>query len=516
MTSFSHRLILFSKHLTTPGMALMKRLSAIQQAIIVGFTVGGFFLMATFASGQGYGFVISAYALVCAYLIFSMQALSMRMRETSQRAFARAAKGAIFEENSAANRQPILGKLIKLHQQLTLMAGSTRHGANEVSGACRQLDENTAALSLRAEEIAAMLEETASAMEEFSATIERNTANTKEATERANKSASLVLSAQGAMDKLLAALSQTRQESENILEAIELIEQIAFQTNLLALNAAIEAARAGEQGRGFAVVAQEVRKLSQRASQSAAQLKQIVSEGITEIGDSLALTKNASLKIGGISFVVEKTHRLIEEISRVSTEQTEGVEQIKTAIEQMASITQQNAAAADAMVKVSAQTTKDASSLLTTLAEFSQDRFSHSDIAVSMVKYALQEIESKGLEEACMEINQQNKSPTEHQLEHSLSVWDRSGKCLACNSDSRVVGRVYARKSTPDIPTNPASKALETFLEQLKTKSSAWGIFEARHPISHTKTAQLVYAENSMASEVYVTSGVYEQEKTHA
>ncbi|MGB5868279.1 MAG: methyl-accepting chemotaxis protein [Arcobacteraceae bacterium] len=71
-------------------------------------------------------------------------------------------------------------------------------------------------------------------------------------------------------------VSNLVQKSDDIAQAITVIDQIAFQTNILSLNAAVEAATAGEAGKGFAVVAQEVRNLASRSAEAAKEIKNVV------------------------------------------------------------------------------------------------------------------------------------------------------------------------------------------------------------------------------------------------
>jgi len=85
-------------------------------------------------------------------------------------------------------------------------------------------------------------------------------------------------------------------KSDDIAQAIVVIDQIAFQTNILSLNAAVEAATAGEAGKGFAVVAQEVRNLASRSSDAAKEIKDVV----ISIQEETARMKTSSDIVAGV------------------------------------------------------------------------------------------------------------------------------------------------------------------------------------------------------------------------
>jgi methyl-accepting chemotaxis protein len=149
-----------------------------------------------------------------------------------------------------------------------------------------------------------------------------------------------------------------RTRALEINRTVEFITTIASQTNLLALNAAIEAARAGEHGRGFAVVAEEVGKLAENAKGFADQIAELASKINSESANVIAsMAESTRVAREGREVVLEANRTLedivnavmttverVQEISALTSQQTQGAEELVRAIEEISKIAEDNAA----------------------------------------------------------------------------------------------------------------------------------------------------------------------------
>jgi methyl-accepting chemotaxis protein len=175
------------------------------------------------------------------------------------------------------------------------------------------------------------------------------------------------------VSKVVVTMDSINESSRKIVDIISVIDGIAFQTNILALNAAVEAARAGEQGRGFAVVAGEVRNLAQRSAAAAKEIKTLIGDSVEKVEGGSKLVAQAGQTMEEIVTSIKRVTDIMAEITAASVEQSQGIEQVNTAITQMDEVTQQNAALVEEAAAAAESLEEQAQSLAASVATFKVD-----------------------------------------------------------------------------------------------------------------------------------------------
>lgn len=146
---------------------------------------------------------------------------------------------------------------------------------------------------------------------------------------------------------------------EEINSIVRAIEEITTQTNLLSLNASIEAARAGESGRGFAVVAGEIGALAQQSADSAKRISIIISNIVSQVEKSSALSddlsKNATHQINKLAETQRTMETVLGGVEDISTNTDSIYSEVKSlmlikdsisdSVETLSATSQENAAA---------------------------------------------------------------------------------------------------------------------------------------------------------------------------
>ncbi len=304
--------------------------------------------------------IIAGVSLLILVLIAILIARSFSMPLIRGVEFAKTIAAGNIQGSVNINRKDEIGQLIGA---LNDMAGRLRNviinirsSAENIASASDQMSTSSQEMSESSNEQASSTEEVSSTMEEMQANIQQNANNSKQTEEIAQKAARDIQVGGKAVVKTVEAMTI-------IADKIKIINEIAFQTNILALNAAVEAARAGEEGRGFAVVAGEVKSLADRSRDAAEEIDKVST-------NSLNVAENAGKLFSEIVPQIDKTAKLVQDITTSSMEQNSSVNQVTNAVEQLNRVTQQSSAVAEEVASSSEELASQADQLKQIIAFF--------------------------------------------------------------------------------------------------------------------------------------------------
>lgn len=243
----------------------------------------------------------------------------------------------------------IVRNITNIVSKLKELISFVQTASENISSASTQMSSSSQQMSEGATEQAASAEELSSSMEEIASIIQQNTDNALQTEKIATKVAADIVEGNKAVN-------HTVQSMKEIADRISVIGDIARQTNLLALNAAVEAARAGDYGKGFAVVASEVRKLAERSQVAALEIDNLSKAGVI-------IAEKSGKLLEEIVPEMQKTSKLVQEISLSSIEQNTGANEVNKAIQQLNQVIQQNAATSEEMAASSEELSSQAEQL---------------------------------------------------------------------------------------------------------------------------------------------------------
>jgi methyl-accepting chemotaxis protein len=219
---------------------------------------------------------------------------------------------------------------------------------NVIASSVSEISVTLSQVSSAATETSSAVSETTSTVEEVKQTVFLSNEKTKKVANSSKESLAIAEVGQNAtevsrqsmkdinlqMQAIAESILVLSEQSQNISELIESVDNISEQSNLLAVNAAIEAAKAGEYGKGFSIVAQEIRNLSEGSKYATKQVRNILKD-IQKATNSSVMTTEKGIKLveKGVDQVAEAgdaIRNLIENVNVAS----HAVIQIETSSQQ--------------------------------------------------------------------------------------------------------------------------------------------------------------------------------------
>jgi methyl-accepting chemotaxis protein len=252
-------------------------------------------------------------------------------------------------------------KLNETVASLQRMIGRMHDAADNLNAASTEILSATSLQASGAGNQSAAIAQTTTTVDELKTIVEQSVLRAQEVASASQRTSEVSRAGWQAVEKTIDSIAQTRTRvegiAENILalseqtqqigEIIDTVNDISAQSNILALNASVEAARAGEYGKGFAVVAVEVRNLAEQSQQATARVRAILSdiqkatnatvmateEGTKQVEEGMALAAQSGEAIEQLAEAIEGAAQAATQMVAGGRQQAAGVEQVAAAMQ---------------------------------------------------------------------------------------------------------------------------------------------------------------------------------------
>ncbi|MDD3394929.1 MAG: methyl-accepting chemotaxis protein [Anaerotignum sp.] len=265
---------------------------------------------------------------------------------------------------------PIKNSMERIISSLNETLVQINTASNEVAAGSEQVSAGAQALSQGSMEQASSIEELAANIAEISSQIRQNAENAQKVNANVKETNDEINLGMDQMMKLIVAMDEIANTSNEVQKIIRAIDDIAFQTNILALNAAVEAARAGAAGKGFAVVADEVRNLAGKSAEAAKNTTTLIDNTLVAINNGTKVVDKVKDSLENISIKGNSVSGLVEGITEASQQQAESADQINVGVEQISSVVQTNSATAEESAASSEELSGQAEMLRSLISSF--------------------------------------------------------------------------------------------------------------------------------------------------
>ena len=273
-----------------------------------------------------------------------------------------------FTRHISKDNSGVIGQEVSaMNTMITSMLNANLKDGTTLKDSSENLSKNVDLLSNNAIKQASSLDDISTSIDKITSTITNTNNKAQEMFTISSATKESSLQGKKFANQTAESIDEINEHVDSILEAITVIDQIAFQTNILSLNAAVEAATAGEAGKGFAVVAQEVRNLANKSAEAAKEIQDLVQTATDKASEGKKISINMIEGFEDLEEKIVQTNELITDVTNSSKEQSSGMQQISEAVTTLDKFTQENSVIAQKASSISKQTNTIASEVVTSV-----------------------------------------------------------------------------------------------------------------------------------------------------